>query len=128
MKTARITSTAVRMGMATSEAAEASTVERGDSGCWLKRWARFSTMITAASTSRPTAMARPPRVMAFRPSPAAWSGRAAPKVARGSTASTGRAARKRPSRATRMPATRTPPSSRARDTPFRACLTRPPWS
>ena len=54
-------------------------------------------MMTPASTSSPTAMARPPRVIALRPRPRRASGMAAPSVESGSSASTTSGARRFPS-------------------------------
>ena len=70
-KTAMTISVAKAIGRPTSmRRRRAPRSRRGAAGCRCRRCTTFSVTMIAASTSRPTAMARPPSVIVLRPMPA----------------------------------------------------------
>ena len=85
-------------------------------------------MMMAASTSSPTAMASPPSVIVFKPTPSGLRSRPARATDRGMVRVTINAARTFPNKNRITSTTKTPPSSTARPTPPRADVTRSDWS
>ena len=117
------------MGRATSTAAETARSRRSRRVVApLSRCRMFSTMMIAASTSRPTAIASPPSVIVFSPTSSGLSRRPASAIESGMVNVTTSAARTLPSSSRITSTTNTPPSMTARPTPPNAEFTSCDWS
>ena len=122
-------SVAKAMGRATSIAADSARSRRAARvEAPARRCRMFSTMMIAASTSKPTAMASPPSVMVFRPTSSQCSSRPASAIDTGMVKVTTRAARQFPSRPRMTRTTKTAPNITARPTPPSADSTSADWS
>ena len=122
-------SVANAMGRATSTAAATARARRSAGvAAPASRCRMFSTMMIAASTSRPTAMASPPSVIVFRPTSSGRSSSPASAIDSGMVSVTMTAARTLPSSNRITSTTNTPPSSTARPTPPSADVTSSDWS
>ena len=123
MSVAKAIGRATSMAAATARSACAARVAAPCSRCRM-----FSTMMIAASTSRPTAIASPPSVIVFRPTPSGRSSSPARAIDSGIVSVTISAARTLPSRSRITSTTKTPPSRTARPTPPSADATSSDWS
>jgi hypothetical protein len=113
--TSAMISTPVATGCATSVTARYSTCRRGRrrASSLPRRSTAFSTTTTAASTSMPMAIARPPRLIRLALMPVARIRMKVPSAASGSVIATTSAARSSPRNSSSSTTTSTAASSRA---------------
>ena len=124
-KTAATSNVAKAIGRPTSTAAaRAARFREGASTVPPIRWTTFSTTMIEASTSKPTAIARPPRVIVFRPTPNQRSKMPELAIDSGIVRVTSSAARRFPSKPNSTSTTSAAPISTARPTPPSAPSTR----
>ncbi len=126
--TATTISVAKAIGRPTSIAAASVRARRSSAPAPARRCSTFSVTMIAASTSSPTAIARPPSVMVLMPTPRGRSSSPESATESGIVSVTIAAARALPRSANRTAATKTPPSSTARPTPPSAVATSCDWS
>ena len=126
----RNTTAMIRMpaatGAATSRTARNTTCWRGSLSLpsWARCWTMFSTTTTAPSTSMPSAIARPPRLIRLADMPYQRIRMKVASADSGSTAATVTAARRLPRKAPSSTSTSTVASSSALDTVPTAVSTR----